>query len=86
MRVPTRDAPVARLPSQTSRPLYPTRSDTRISGNLKSLGHEFARNTIKVILKDDGIAPAPERGTNMPWKTFLAAHWDGLAAADSFTV
>ena len=22
----------------------------------------------------------------MPWKTFLAAHWDGLAAADSFTV
>ena len=22
----------------------------------------------------------------MPWKTFLAAHWDGLAAADFFTV
>jgi len=21
----------------------------------------------------------------MPWKTFLAAHWDGLAAADFFT-
>src|SRR5204863_3659942 len=31
-------------------------------------------------------APAPERGTNTPWKTFLAANWDGLAAADSFTV
>src|SRR5262245_55379305 len=22
----------------------------------------------------------------MPWKTFLAAHWNGLAAADFFTV
>jgi hypothetical protein len=22
----------------------------------------------------------------MPWTTFLAAHWDGLAAADCFTV
>jgi hypothetical protein len=24
--------------------------------------------------------------TKMPWKTFLAAHWDALAAADFFTV
>ena len=64
----------------------PTWGYTRIRGNLKSLGHEVARNTIKAILKDHGIAPAPERGTHTPWKTFLAAHWDGLAAADSFTV
>jgi transposase InsO family protein len=59
---------------------------TRIRGGLKSLGHVAGRNTIKAILKDHGIAPPPERGTHMPWKTFLAAHWDGLAAADSFTV
>src|ERR1700681_4461809 len=59
---------------------------TRIRGGLKSLGHEVARNTIKAILKDHGIEPAPERGTKTPWKTFLAAHWDGLAAADFFTV
>jgi hypothetical protein len=26
------------------------------------------------------------RGAKTPWKTFLAAHWDGLAAADFFTV
>jgi hypothetical protein len=64
----------------------PTWGYTRIRGGLKSLGHEVARNTIKAILKDHGIAPAPERGTKTPWKTFLAAHWDGLAAADSFTV
>ena len=64
----------------------PTWGYTRIRGGLKSLGHEVARNTIKAILKDHGIAPAPERGTNTPWKTFLTAHWDALAAADSFTV
>ena len=58
----------------------------RIRGGLKSLGHDVARNTIKAILKDHGIEPAPERRTKTPWKTFLAAHWDGLAAADFFTV
>jgi transposase InsO family protein len=59
---------------------------TRIRGGLKHLGHDVARNTIKAIPKDHGIQPAPERRTKMPWKTFLAAHWDGLAAADFFTV
>jgi putative transposase len=59
---------------------------TRIRGGLKRLGHDVARNTIKAILKDHGIEPAPARGTKTPWKTFLAAHWDGLAAADFFTV
>jgi len=44
-----------------------------------------ARTTINAILKGHGIEPAPERGTNTPWKTFLAAHWDGLVAADFFT-
>jgi putative transposase len=64
----------------------PTWGYTRIRGGLKNLGHDVARNTIKAILNDHGIDPAPERRTKMPWKTFLAAHWDGLAAADFFTV
>ena len=64
----------------------PTWGYTRIRGGLQHLGHEVARNTIKAILKNHGIEPAPERGTKTPWKTFLAAHWDGLAAADFFTV
>ena len=34
----------------------PTWGYTRICGGLKSLGHEVARNTIKAILKDHGIA------------------------------
>ena len=64
----------------------PTWGYTRIRGGLKVLGHDVARNTIKAILKDHGIEPAPERRMKTPWKTFLAAHWDGLAAADFFTV
>ncbi len=59
---------------------------TRIRGGLQSLGHDLARNTIKAILKDHGIEPAPERGMKTPWKTFLAAHWDSIAAADFFSV
>ena len=39
---------------------------TRIRGGLKSLGHDVARNTIKAILKDHGIEPAPERRTKTP--------------------
>jgi hypothetical protein len=64
----------------------PTWGYTRIRGALQHLGHDLARNTIKEILKNHGIEPAPERGRNTSWKTFLAAHWDGLAAADFFTV
>jgi putative transposase len=59
---------------------------SRIQGALANLGHEVARNTVKRILQDHGIDPAPERSRHTPWKTFLLAHWAGLAAADFFTV
>ena len=72
---------VARLANEN-----PTWGYTRIRGALQHLGHDVARNTIKAILQNHGIEPAPERGTKTPWKTFLAAHWDGLAVADFFTV
>ena len=59
---------------------------TWIRGALANLGHEIGRNTVKRILLSHGMAPAPERGQRTPWKTFLQAHWDGLAATDLFTV
>ena len=59
---------------------------TRIRGALSNLGHEIARTTVKRILYDHGIDPAPERSRRMPWKTFLQAHWEGLTACDLFTV
>ena len=59
---------------------------TRIRGALANLGHEIARNTVKRILQDHGIEPVPERSRRTPWKIFPQAHWEGLAAADLFTV
>jgi HTH-like domain len=59
---------------------------TRIRGALRNLGHELGRNTIKRILDEHGLAPAPKRGTTMPWRTFLKAHFGVIAATDFFTV
>jgi transposase len=38
---------------------------TRIKGALQNLGHKIGRNTIKRILQENGIDPAPERGKRM---------------------
>ena len=63
------------------------RGDIRAcEGALKNLGHELGRNTIKRILADHGIAPAPERDRSMSWSTFIKAHWGAIAATDLFTV
>ena len=59
---------------------------TRIKGALQNLGHQVGRSTILRTLKDNGIDPAPERGSRTRWNEFLRAHWEGLAAADLFTV
>src|SRR6266542_1815336 len=42
---------------------------TRLRGALRNLGHVVGRNTIKRILKNHGIQPAPERSKRMPWRT-----------------
>jgi hypothetical protein len=59
---------------------------TRIRGALRNLGHELGRNTIKRILAEHGLEPAPKRGKTMPWKTFLKAHFGVIAATDFFSV
>ena len=64
----------------------PTWGYTRLRGALKNLGHELGRNTIKRLLAEHGIAPAPERGKSMSWSTFIKAHWGAIAATDLFTV
>jgi transposase InsO family protein len=64
----------------------PTWGYTRIRGALANLGHDVGRNTIKRILKDHGLEPAPSRGKRIPWKTFLKAHLGAIAATDFFSV
>jgi transposase InsO family protein len=58
---------------------------TRIRGALANLGHEIGRNTIKRVLREQGIDPAPERGKRYLWTTFIKAHLGAIAAADFFT-
>jgi transposase InsO family protein len=59
---------------------------TRLRGAMRNLGHELGRSTIRRILAERGIEPAPERGKRTSWKTFLEAHWGAIAATDFFTV
>ncbi len=59
---------------------------TRIVGELSKLGHRVSRSTVRRILKERGVGPAPERLPHMPWSKFLKAHWEAIAAADFFTV
>ena len=59
---------------------------TRICGALANMGHEVGRNTVKRILAEHGIEPAPARDKRTPWSTFLKAHWGAIAATDFFTV
>jgi transposase InsO family protein len=59
---------------------------TRIKGALKNLGYKVGRNTIKRILQEHGIDPAPERGRRMSWATFIKAHLGVIVGMDFFTV
>jgi len=59
---------------------------SRIQGALMNLGASISRSTIKNILVEHGLEPAPERRKRTPWKTFLQAHWGAIRAADFFSV
>jgi transposase InsO family protein len=59
---------------------------TRIRDALRHIGHELARNTVKRILLNNGIEPAPERNRKTSWKAFVKAHIGEIAAADFFAV
>lgn len=59
---------------------------TRLCGALYNLGHDIGRNTVKRVLRDNGIDPAPLRTKGVSWSTFLKAHWGAIAATDFFSV
>ena len=61
----------------------PTWGYTRIRGALANLGHQVGRSTVRRLLLENGLEPAPRRTT---WATFLRSHWEQLAATDMFTV
>ena len=58
---------------------------TRLRDTLKQNGFTVCRNTIKNILKKNGLNPAPERKKSMSWAEFTQTHWEALVGTDFFS-
>jgi len=59
---------------------------TRIIGELRKLGiKKISRQTVRNILKEEGIEPSPDR-TSDKWDNFIARHAKTLWAVDFFSV
>ncbi len=59
----------------------------KIEGEVRKLGHDIGRSTIRDLLKRKRVPPAPERGKHgSSWRTFLAHYKDQIVACDCFTV
>jgi putative transposase len=57
----------------------------RIKGELQGLGIRVGVSTIRRILRQAGVGPAPRRD-GPTWSEFLRAHADVILACDFFTV
>jgi putative transposase len=57
---------------------------TRISGELKKLGHVVSPSTVVNILRKHGMPSSPKR-KGLSWKTFISSHMDVTWATDFFT-
>ena len=59
---------------------------TRIIGELRKLGiKKISRQTVRNILKEEGIQPGPDR-TSDSWEEFIKRHGETLWAIDFFSV
>ena len=57
----------------------------KIQGMLANLGHEISDTTVKNILRQHGIEPAPVRVKQTTWAEFLRSHTETMTACDFFT-
>jgi hypothetical protein len=57
----------------------------RITGALAALDHVLSHQTVKNILEEHGIDPAPLRKSKTSWPDFIRCHTDCLLATDFFT-
>ena len=57
-----------------------------IHGELKGLGYDVSWQTVRRVMLDHGLLPDPDRPYKTTWNTFLASHWESIAARDFFSV
>ena len=62
------------------------RCERPAGGSTEVSWYHIARNTVKSILLENGLEPAPERGRRTSWHTFIKSHLGVIAGADLFTV
>ncbi len=59
----------------------------KIEGEVRKLGYDIGRTTVKAVLKRQKVPPAPERAKQgSSWRTFLQHYGDHMVACDFFTV
>jgi putative transposase len=63
----------------------PTWGYLRIAGAISTLGSRISHQSVKNILVDHGIDPAPDRKGKTNWADFIKSHADCLLATDFFT-
>jgi len=60
---------------------------TKIAGEMRKLGYaDFGRSTVSRILHKHGLAPRPNRRTDLNWSQFLGHYRHFIWACDFFTV
>jgi hypothetical protein len=64
----------------------PTWGFTRIQNELRRLGRRVAASTVRRVLRQHGIPPAPKRCDTLTWRRFLKTQAAGLLACDFFEV
>lgn len=64
----------AATPGRPVRHREPDLGYTRILGVLHNLGHELGRNTIKRILAEHDLEPAPKRSVQVSWGVRVSMH------------
>jgi putative transposase len=55
---------------------------TSIRDRLRNRGYNVSRSTVAKILKEHELEPAPQRGRQRSWASFLKTPWSGIAAMD----
>jgi hypothetical protein len=63
----------------------PTWGYRRIAGGLTALDNPISHQSVKNILAEHGIGPAPQRKGKTSWPDFIRSHTDCLLATDFFT-